>query len=94
MRDWCVNIISKIIINYQDFTQVKCLLEGKDTNLKNYIDTLYDERMVIDELADNDIFKAFDSRKPLVYVHQIWLGIYERELFLNYSINFKIIRDV
>ena len=94
MRDWCVNIISKIIINYQDFTQVKCLLEGKNIHFNNHIDTLYDERMVIDELADNDIFKAFDSRKPLVYVHQIWLGVYERELFLNYSINFKIIRDV
>lgn len=84
MKAFVSEMVDILMIGYPDINQIEDLLE----------DTLYNGRTVIDELADHEIYDVFNSRKPLVLITQLWSGKYEQEFFLNYSINFRIIRDL
>ena len=58
------------------------------------IDTFYNDKMVIDEIANYELFEVLYSRKPVVIINEMWRGKYENDIFMKYSLWFRIVRAI
>lgn len=84
IEDKYLKFANIMMINYQELEQVRHML----------YDRMYNGKIVIDLIAEFDLHSILWGRKPLVIINQMWSGIYQNESFLNYSINFRAVRDV
>ena len=50
--------------------------------------------MVIDIISQDNLIELFRLPKISIIIESIWQGKYEMESFLNYSINYEIIKTI
>ena len=78
-----------------DYAKIEQSLYGTILFINNiYIDNTYNDRMVIDIISDNNLIELFKVSKVSIIIEAIWQGRYEMGSFLNFSLNYEIIKTI
>lgn len=78
---------------WADIDKITRALQGK-VKIHKYLDTLYNGKLVIDVIADNDAIDLLKIPKISLMINGIWEGKYEIESFMSSSLNFQIFRSI
>ena len=87
-----INLAREIIIHSPDIDQIRDQLHGKEFRIIIFIDTFYNGKMVIDEIATYELYDILHSRKPVVIINEMWSGKYESDFFMKFSLPYKIVQ--
>ena len=77
-----------------EYSRIEQALYGTFLLIIKFLDGTYQNRMVIDIMSQDNLIDLFSLPKISIIIESIWQGKYEMESFLNYSINYEIIKTI